>query len=73
MWHVWGTGELHTGFWWETLREGDHLEGLGVDGRIILKRIFKQWDGETRTWIHLAQDTDRWQALVNEVIHLRIP
>jgi hypothetical protein len=37
-------GEVHTGFWWRDLREGDHLEVPGIDGRIILKRIFKKWD-----------------------------
>ena len=40
-----GTGEVHTGFWWEDLREGDHLEHPRVDWRIILKRNFKKWDG----------------------------
>jgi hypothetical protein len=34
---VWGRGEVHTGFWWGNLRGRDHLENLGVDGRIILK------------------------------------
>jgi hypothetical protein len=33
---------VHTGFWPEALREGDHLEDPGVDGRIILKRIYKK-------------------------------
>jgi hypothetical protein len=38
-------GEVHTGFWWGDLKERDNLEELGVDERIILKWIFKKWDG----------------------------
>jgi hypothetical protein len=41
--HV-GEREVHTGFWWGDLREGDHLIDPGIDGRIILKWIFKKWD-----------------------------
>ena len=29
---------MYTGFWWGNLREGDHLEDPGVDGRVILRR-----------------------------------
>jgi len=27
------------------VRERDHLEGLGIDGRVILRWIFSNWDG----------------------------
>ena len=35
---------MYTGFWWENLREIDHLEDRDVDGRIILRWIFRKWD-----------------------------
>jgi hypothetical protein len=49
-------GEGYTGFWWRNLRESDHLEDSGVGGRIILKWIFKKWDGVAWTgliWLRI--------------------
>ena len=68
--HVCGTADVHTGIEWENLREEDHLEDRGVDGRIILKWILLKWDGSTN-WIELAQDRDRWRAVANAVMNLR--
>jgi hypothetical protein len=59
MWHVWGKGEVHIGFWCRNQKEGDHLENLGVDGRMILKWIFKKWGGEAWTgliWLMIGTD-----------------
>jgi hypothetical protein len=72
MWRVWGSGEVHTKFWWGVLREGDHLEDLGIHGRVILKWIIKKWD-RGMDWIDLAQDTDRWLVLMNAITNFRFP
>ena len=34
-----GREDVHTGFWWKTLRKRDYLEDPGVDERIISKWI----------------------------------
>jgi len=42
-----GKGEVHTGFWWDKLKDRDHLGDQGVEGRVILKWIFRKWDERT--------------------------
>jgi hypothetical protein len=57
----WFRGEVHTWFWWGDLRARKHLEGLRVDGRIILKWIFKKLDGKTWTGlIRLRRGIGDW-------------
>jgi hypothetical protein len=45
---------VHTRFWWGNLRERDHLEEPGADGKIILRRTFRKWNGKDMDWIDLA-------------------
>ena len=72
MWRVWGRGEGCTGFWWGNLRERDHWGDPDVDGRIILRWIFRKLEG-VGDWMELAQDRDRWRALVSTVTNLQVP
>jgi hypothetical protein len=72
MWHVKGRGETYTGFWWEYLREGDHLEDPDVDGKKINLDL-QEVGCEGLEWIELAQDRDSWWALSIAVINLRVP
>jgi hypothetical protein len=56
---------------WGNMREGDHLLVPGVDRRVILKWIIEKLDWG-KGLDHLAQDRDRWWAVVNVVMNLRI-
>jgi hypothetical protein len=54
---VWGRGEVWTGFWWGNLRDGDHWGDPDVDGRIILRLIFRKLEGVLGTgwsWLRIG-------------------
>jgi len=57
MWRVWGRGEVCTGFWWGNLRERGHWGDLDIDERIILRWIFRKWEGVETGWIWLRIGT----------------
>jgi hypothetical protein len=60
---------VYTGFWWGILSGRDQNEDPGVDGRIILRWIFRKWD--VGAWTELSWL--RIGALVNVVMSLRVP
>jgi hypothetical protein len=72
MCHAWKRRETCTGFWWE-IQGKNPLEiprrrwenGMKMDLREI------GWEGGVE-WIHLAQDRDRWRAVVNAVMNPRV-
>jgi len=35
--------------------------------------IFKKWNWRRMDWIDLAEDRDRWRAIVNTVMNIPIP
>ena len=52
-----GRTEGPTRFWWETLKEKDYLQDVGVDGRIIFKIHLKESgeEGREMDWSGLGQ------------------
>jgi hypothetical protein len=65
MWHAWERRGKFTGLWWESRKERDYLEDQGTNGRMGSEWICVQW-------IQLAQDGDRWWALVSTVMNFRV-
>jgi predicted small integral membrane protein len=62
------------GYWWENQRERDHWEDQDVDrwvDNIKIDLLETGW-GDV-DWIGLAKDRNRWRAVVNSVLNLRVP
>jgi hypothetical protein len=65
---------MHIGCWWESQKEVKR--SLGRPRRRWVDNIKMDlgeigWDGID--WIDLAQDRDKWRALVNTIMNLRVP
>ena len=54
------------------MRERDHLVDPGVDVEDNINVGLQEVGCGVMDWIELAQDRDRWQALVNAVMNLRV-
>jgi len=68
-----GRGEVHAGVWWRDLREGDHMADPGVHSwEDNIKIGLKEMEWRVVGWISVAQDRDRWRAVVNAVLNLRV-
>jgi hypothetical protein len=65
-------GEACTGFWWGNLKEGDHSRDPGMRWEDNIKMDLQEVGCGGVDWIALAQDRDRWLALVTAVMNLQL-
>ena len=59
MWRIWGRTQVYTGFWWANVREKNHWRDPDIDGKIILRWIFRKWEGVVGTgwsWLWTGRD-----------------
>jgi hypothetical protein len=64
---------MHVGYWWESRKEKRALRRPRCRWVDNIKMNLREigWDG--MGWIDLAEDRDRWRALVDTVMNLRVP
>jgi hypothetical protein len=72
MWHVWGSGELHTEFWWRNVGGKRSLGRLRcrLEDNIKIDLREVRWGMD---WTDLAEDMYRWRVFVNSVVNIRVP
>jgi hypothetical protein len=64
--HVWQRGKVPTELRWGEFSERDHLEDQDNIRMNLKNRVGVDW-------INLAQDRERWWALLYTVMNLRFP
>jgi hypothetical protein len=68
MQHDWGRRGIRIGYWFQNRRERPRrrwVDNIRMDlGEVVWVDV---------NWIGLAQDRNRWRALVNSVLNLRVP
>jgi hypothetical protein len=68
--HEWGRRRMHIGYWWESQKDLGRPRRRWVDN---IKMDFREIGWDNMDWIDLAHDRDKWRALVNTVMNLRVP
>ena len=68
-----GRGEVYTEFWWGNLKERKPPGRPRHRREDNIKIDLQEVGCGGMDWIELAQGRDRWRALVNAVMNLRVP
>jgi len=69
----WIPDDNHAGFWWGNLKERDHLGRPRHRWEDNIQMDLQEMGCGGMDWIELAQNRDRWRALVTVVMNLRVP
>ena len=68
-----GGGGACTGLWWGNLLGKRPLGRHRRRWEVYIKMDLQEVGCGDVDWIEMAQDRDRWRALVNAVMNLRVP
>jgi hypothetical protein len=64
---------IYTKYWSRNLKGRDHVEDIGVGGKVIFEWILKQQVEKVWVdWMNLTQDSDQWSTLVHMVMNLQV-
>ena len=62
-----------TRFWWGNLRERDHWGDPRLKWEDNIKMDVQEVGRGCGDWMELAEDRDRWRALVSTVMNFGVP